>query len=313
MGNILDLYAEHKTYTKVGEILGVSRDTASRRIKKALLEYPAKLPSSQEPIKAYQILKPISRALKGFWSTDEHNDPSLPVTRFGWFGAYCTEVRADFYISTGDFDNFDSINAHAKNETFEGRLKPAFIQDLEHSALARGELNKNLKIDIPKFQVLGNHEHRIETWENKNPEDKGFHSFHYRKSIENLGWEITPYRKYKIIDNVAFTHVPQNGMKKPRGGENSARNVAKKASRDTCWGDSHKWETAIEVRDGDEDCKTDVRVINGGCAMPHGHKWDYAKDASNKWDYGVNILYIRDGKIDGWEWVTMRTLEEKYG
>jgi predicted MPP superfamily phosphohydrolase len=177
---------------------------------------------------------------KILYFTDAHNQPSLNMERFVWLAGLINDTRPDFIVDGGDFDDFQSLCSHERNETYKGKLKPSLERDLIASQEARDLLNNNILHDCPKFVTLGNHEARLWIYENSNPEIKGMPSGKYEQILKSTEWQFKPYGAYINIAGVDFTHAPFNAMGKPVGGDTGCKQIADKSIRDVCFGHTHK-------------------------------------------------------------------------
>jgi hypothetical protein len=305
MGNILELYSHHKSFTKVASILGISRQAATRKIKRALDEYPAKLPSSQEPI------KPASNVTRVLLFCDRHEQPGFgeDFKEMMWLADLANDKKPHVIVDIGDTQDFLSLCSHQRNETWSGKLKPSLAKELEHAAKMYAAFNKRLKHKCRKVVTLGNHEHRLWTFENENPEMHGIPSTIYTKDIlEASGWEWHKYGEYVNIDGVDFTHVPFNGMGKPVGGDNSCKQLAEKSTRDVVYGHTHALQLVMAHKFG----QRSVTAFNGGTMMPLNYMPTYAKNTRKEFWHGCHILTIRNGKIDSVKSYSLEDLREIY-
>jgi len=98
--------------------------------------------------------------------------PTIPdKSRFFAMGKYARENKVDQIIQIGDFASVDSLNRFDGNDTLKGKKKPSFGEDMKSFQQAIRAFNKGLDgYDIPKHVTLGNHEDRIWSFTNKNPE-----------------------------------------------------------------------------------------------------------------------------------------------
>lgn len=314
MGNILELYGELGTYKAVGDRLGISRQAATKKIKKALLEYPDKLPSSKEPLPS----KPVD-TIRVLYFTDAHNQPDMPIDRFKWLASLCNELDPDILFDGGDGDDINSLCAYEKNESYKGKLKPSLARDLEAAAQMRATINKYLLVKPRKIITLGNHEDRIWRFENDNPEMHGIPTAIYTKDIlEASGWEWHPYREYVNIGGttingvtyggVDFVHVPMNKRKEYEG-ENAVKQVTQHIVRDIVFGHIHE----LQFFQMGKVNNHSVTAYCGGCFMPQNYIPSYCKYTRKEFWYGAHLITIKDGRIRDIKQYTMRELEEKYG
>jgi hypothetical protein len=213
-------------------------------------------------------------------------------------------------LSIGDMLTMDSLNSHTRPETFEGRYKPIFSEDIASGHEALNEFAIGAEgWDGPKHITLGNHEHRVELYANNHPEVYGVMQQELHGMLDTWGWTYSPYGEVFYIDGVGFVHVPLNDMGKPYGGKTAEQRVANDAVTDLVFGHSHRarFHSASKVGGAR------VQVMNLGSAMPDGYVADYAKHTSHGWTYGIFDLQVQNGKIVEHEFYNMKTLENAYG
>jgi len=244
------------------------------------------------------------------WFTDAHNMPSLDKERFKWLGRLVNEVEPDYFIDGGDFDDMNSLCRYEGNDTYKGKFKPAFTHDLESSEEARTVLSETITHKCKKHFILGNHEDRLFSFEDRNPEVYGMMQHAYFEIQKRHGWQITRYRDYLNIEGVDFTHVPMNAMNKPFGGKRAVVSVAANSIRDVCFGHTHVYGYCDEPKLGPG---RSTISINGGCYMPDGYMPSYAFGSSKGLWYGAHVISISGGRIVGHQPLTIRELEACYG
>lgn len=241
---------------------------------------------------------------------DCHDGPSIPdKSRFYAMGAYARINKVDQIIQIGDIATCDSLNRFDRNDTLKGRQKPAFKDDMFSLQQAVRAFDKGLKkYDVPKHITLGNHEDRIWSFTNRNPETVELLDQLLYSTIEDHGWTYSPYGEMYFIGDVGFTHTPMNGMGKPYGGMHCENQIARDSLHDVVFGHTHKRLDKTFPKIGAQF----LNVINLGCSLPEGHVEEYAKHSLTGWSYGVYDLSIVDGKIEDRTWVPMTKLMREY-
>lgn len=232
--------------------------------------------------------------LKVVYFTDAHNQPDLDQRRFLWLSRLVNREKPDWLIDGGDFDDVQSACAHEKDDTLKGRLKPSLLRDLECAVKARDLINDCLTVSPRKHITLGNHENRIWVYENLNPAAAGLASNTYLDVLKKTGWEHSMYGEYFHLEGVDFTHCPFNGMGKPVGGDNIAKQAAEKSIHDVVFGHTHALGMVTAHKFGPG---RSVTAYNMGCYMPDGYIPDYCKNTRKEFWYGAHVLLIRDGRI----------------
>jgi len=248
--------------------------------------------------------------VKVVYFTDAHNQPVLSQERFVWLAKMVNHEKPDYLIDGGDFDDFHSLCSHEKNETEKGRVKPALLHDLTHSAKARELINDALNCNPVKHVTLGNHEDRIWLYENMNREVQGMASNHYMDILKLHGWQATKYGAYLTIEGVDFTHCPFNGMGRPVGGDNVAKQAAEKSIADVVFGHTHQMTIVTAHKFGNN---RSVTAYNLGCFMPDNYMPSYAKNTRKEFWYGAHVLMIAGGRVKSVKSYQMGELEHKYG
>jgi hypothetical protein len=243
--------------------------------------------------------------------SDAHNMPGMALDRFEWLGRLVNEVKPQALVDLGDFDDVNSLCAHERNDTWKGRFKPAFQEDLAASEAARKLLHETITHKCDKYAVRGNHEDRIPTFENANPETYGTYSAAYDDITARYQWHVTPYRGWLNLHGVDMTHIVQNGMNRPAGGARLCVSIANKVIRDTCVGHSHLYGFHSEQKYGPEPGRS-VNVLNTGTFTPQDYVAGYAKGSAKQSWHGCFVLEVESGRIASHEPITMKQLESRY-
>ena len=241
---------------------------------------------------------------------DCHDGPSIPdKSRFYAMGAYARINKVDQIMQIGDIATCDSLNRFDRNDTLKGKQKPAFKDDMYSLQQAVRAFDQGLnKYDVPKHITLGNHEDRIWSFTNRNPEAVELLDQLLYSTIEDHGWTYSPYGEMYFIGDVGFTHTPMNGMGKPYGGMYCENQIARDSLHDIVFGHTHKRLDKTFPKIGAQF----LNIINLGCSLPEGHVEEYARHSVTGWSYGVYDLNIVDGKIEDRTWVPMKKLMREY-
>lgn len=244
---------------------------------------------------------------------DAHDDPRLDKDRFYWMGCYAAEHRIPRILSIGDWSTFDSLNSYDGNDTWAGRLKPVFLSDIESlveskEAFQRGLLTASEYSPI-LHKTLGNHEDRMNSYENRHPENYGTFRAEFHRVMERFGWTYSPFGAFHFIGGVGFTHVPLNKMGKAYGGKHAANTIGNDTLFDIVYGHDHKEQKKRIEKIGDNHY---VVIGNLGCALPEGHIESYAKHTATGWSYGIVDMTIYNGHVQAWSFIPMRELRDRY-
>lgn len=240
---------------------------------------------------------------------DAHNQPGMPLDRFEWLACLVNEVEPDYIVDLGDTDEIGSLSGHEKNETYKGKMKPLLAADLEASARCAKILKDKIKHPCKKIRTLGNHEQRIKTYENNNPEIFGIAWNIYSEIWEKTGWTLYDYGAYVNIAGVNFTHVPFDQNGKPVAGENAVKKVAEKSQSSVIFGHVHYEQIVRAHKFGTENSVTAMSV---SCFMPQGYRPDYVKNTRKKYSHAAYVLMIKDGDIESIKSYSLDELLEMY-
>ena len=315
MGKYTEAWERHGTQEKAAAALGIGQRSFERGLKRersGTPEPPKPPPSNKLNLSGIseQAAPVTDKPVTVVYFTDAHNQPGMSLERFKWLCGLVNDVKPDFFINGGDTDEVGSLSNHEKNETYKGRLKPLVAADLEASAYMAALIKDNLKHPCVKMTSLGNHEFRINTYENNNPAMYGIISNIYHEIWESCGWTLYEYGAYIDVAGVHFTHVPFDQNGKPVQGENAVKKVAEKSQRDTVFGHLH-YETIIRAHKFGGG--NSVTVLGAACFMPDGYRPDYVKNTRKEYNYGCYVLRIHKGRIDSIKAYSMAELEETYG
>lgn len=295
-----ELVRIHGSQAKAAAALGVHKRTFERRIKRER-EAGGNI--------NFQAMPKINEFKKVLFFTDAHNQPNMSLDRFDWLGDLINDEKPDVIVDGGDFDDFQSLCSHERNDSFKGKIKPALASDLEASALARKRLCERIKHNCRKIVTIGNHEHRIWLYENANPEMYGIPSNMYKDILMATGWEYYEYGAYVDVFGVRFTHIPFTTMGKPVGGDNAAKQVAEKSVVDTVFGHVHYEQI---IRANKFGYNESVTAMSGSAFMPQGYVGSYAKNTRKEHTYGCHVLMIKNGRIKSVKTYCMEELEARY-
>lgn len=310
------------TKTQLAQSLGISRYAMARLIVKCeaagLLVEPRPMPPAplkHNPKEQMALLQTsLKRPDKPSGTTtvlaigDAHDSPTLPQNRFAWIGKLAQEYQPEHIISIGDFADFDSLNRHVGNETFEGKSKTPFMEDVASLGRALDRMMSEIKYSPKCHITFGNHEFRAWAYESANPEVYGMLQSKITQSFEQNGWGWSEYGAWHFINGVGFTHAPFHGGGRPKTQSPALVSIANKLEWDAVMGHTHK-----KVDTTHEKYSGMMTTINLGTALPWGYIFPYANHSLNAWWWGVAILTIRDGRITATKWFDMLELEERYG
>lgn len=265
------------------------------------------------PAVPMDIGAPTGRAERILAIGDLHQDPRHPerLECLTWIARLASEQRFDRIVQVGDWSTFDSVNMHDKNDTRAARYKPSIRDDLDnlkasHAAYRRG-MSEGYR---PKQQFLqGNHEYRLERFENANPEADQTFTLARDETFAQFGWRTRPYGELFYCEGVAFTHHPNNGAGRAFGGKTGPQRAANETTVPVVSGHTHRRQVHDSPKIGPIDV---ISMVEIGCAMPWGTVESYASVATTGWWWGVVPMTVQGGAITDLNFVSMLTLRDRY-
>lgn len=257
--------------------------------------------------------QPSGRAQRILVIGDLHQDPRHPhrLDVLTWIARHASEHRYERIIQIGDWSSWDSVNQHDDNRSAAARLKPTIRQDLENLLQSHQAFRRGMSEDYrPKLDfLLGNHEHRLERFENANPESQGTYTLSRDETFAQFGWRCRPYGELFYVEGVGFTHHPTNGAGRAYGGKTGPQRAANESTVPVVSGHTHR----RQVHDSPKIGPTDViSMVEVGCALPWGEVEAYAKHGLTGWWYGVVPMTVQGGVITDLSFVSMLSLRDRY-
>lgn len=308
---VIEAVNQFGSYRKAAAALGVSEGTVNQAMSRAIGKghvgqrteifvplAPKHVAASRETIKVCAI-------------GDYHDSPGQPKDRIKWIARWIEDEQPDYVVQIGDFADFDSLSAHAKPGTIDHMERPSFRDDLESLEEVFHLYQKILGDDGPqKFLTLGNHEHRAERFDKQTPERRGLGcKDELDQLLARYRWRTTEFGQWLYLNQVGFIHIPMNLMGKEYRGR-TINPMANDAITSMVFGDNHRKSYLDQPKIGHGNS---VTLIGLGTAMPEGHIKPYAQRSMTGWGYGVWALSIRAGAIPDHSYVSMKSLEDRYG
>lgn len=242
---------------------------------------------------------------------DIHDSPKLPdKSRIKWIARHAAATRPDKIVQIGDWADFASCSMHEPPGSIGYAHKPSFRQDIESLEEALTAFFKEVGSDIPLIVTEGNHENRVERWEETHPAVEGGFYQQLQDLWARYGWRPYKYGEWVWIGGVGFTHVPKNIMGRAYGGKASENQIANDATFSVVYGHTHRSAFKRAPKIGPAQS---IEVLNLGSAMPHGYVAAYAGTATTGWSYGIFDIEIRAGHIIQFHEIPMTKLGELYG
>lgn len=249
---------------------------------------------------------------------DAHSSPGLSGDRFLWIGRHAYEWANRFpdenraIVQIGDLGSFDSLCRFDGNETVAGRLKPSFENDIDGIHRDLAEFDRGLQGFEPnaKHVTLGNHEDRVVSFTNRNPEVYGVLTGMFDNVLMTHKWTYSPFGGIYFLGGVGFTHYPLTTLGKPYGGKTALQRACNDLLHDLVVGHDHKTQHIRMPKIG---ARQSVQILGLGSALPHGHLENYIKhDQMAGWSYGIFELLIDENSIQSTNYIAMLELQERY-
>lgn len=320
---VLDAAAKYPSWSKAADAIGMGRTRFRELIKQARFQQVAA--KYVEPVRTEEAPAPkitpnekprvSAKADGGSYRIlaigDVHDSPKLAdKSRLTWIARHAAATKPDKIVQIGDFGDFASCSMHEPAGSIGYAHKPSFRQDIESLEEALTAIYKEIGSDIPLVVVEGNHEHRVQRWEEMHPAVEGGFYEQLQGVWARYGWRATPFGQWVFIGGVGWTHAPLNIMGRAYGGKASENAIANDATFSVVYGHTHRSAFKRAPKIGPAQS---IEVLNLGSAMPDGYIASYAGTATTGWSYGIFDLEIRSGHIVQFHEIPMTKLMELYG
>lgn len=266
-----------------------------------------------QPAVPHTPLLPSGRPQRILAIGDLHQDPRHPdrVPILTWMARLASEHRPERIIQVGDWSTFDSVNQHDKNDTMAARYKPPVKDDLANLLQSHQAFRRGMSDDYrPKMDfLLGNHENRLERFENANPEAQGTFTLARDETFAQFGWRARPYGELFYVEGCAFTHHPTNGAGRAYGGKTGPQRAANESTVPVVSGHTHRRQVHDSPKIGPVDV---ISMVEIGCGLPWGTVEKYAAHSLTGWWHGAVLLTVQGGVIRDLNFVSMISIEERY-
>lgn len=242
---------------------------------------------------------------------DLHDSPKLTdKSRFTWIGRHIATTKPDKVVQIGDFGDWNSCSTHEAIGSIDYAERPSYKRDVDSMEQALNAMYRETGGDFTMHLLEGNHEDRIDRFENAHPETNGL----LREQIDGLyarfNWRPMRFGQWLFIAGVGFTHVPKTIMGRPYGGKFSENQIGNDAVFSIVYGHTHRAAFRRAPKIGPQQS---IEILNLGSAMPDGYVASYAGTAMTGWTYGIYDLRLRGGHIENHRFISMHELEELYG
>lgn len=244
---------------------------------------------------------------------DLHQDPRHPdrLPILTWMARLASEHRPERIIQIGDWSTNDSVNQHDDNSTEAARFKPKIRDDLDNLMQSHQYFRRGIADDYrPKLDcMLGNHENRLERFENANPEAVGTYTLSRDETFAQFGWRTRPYGELFYVEGVGFTHHPVNGAGRAFGGKTGPQRAANESTVPVVSGHTHRRQVHDSPKIGPVDV---ISMVEIGCGLPWGTVESYAKHSLTGWWYGAVLLTVQGGAITDLNFISMPTIRARF-
>lgn len=242
---------------------------------------------------------------------DTHWKPGMPVDHTRWIGRYVAETRPDNVVHIGDAQDFESCEFHSAPGSASQIGRPCFQDDIgageDHLEAYHSEVGLG---EIPHDITLGNHEFRVERYEEMAPTLAGTMVILREQMWARYRWKTTPYRHWLFFEGVGFTHVPHSIMQKPIGGRYPENTIGNQSTHSIVFGHTHRNNNVTVPKIGINNA---ITITNVGSAMPYGYVPKYCDGATSGYTYGIHELRLRGGRVESDKFISMLELEERFG
>lgn len=241
---------------------------------------------------------------------DTHVAPGMDLTHFTWIGRHVAARKPDNVVHFGDFNDFESCEFHSAPGSGAQKRRPTFSEDIEAGYDALELYHKEVGVgEIPHDEIDGNHEFRVERYEEMAPNLAGSLVVQREQMFARYRWRTTPYRHWLFLEGVGMTHVPHTIMNKPIGGRYPENTIGNQATHSICFAHTHRFNHVTVPKIG---INNSITVTNVGSAMPWGYVAKYAEGATTGLTYGIVEMTFRGGRVEECALISMLELERRY-
>jgi hypothetical protein len=238
---------------------------------------------------------------------DLHVSPGQDLSRIRWIARHIKETKPDHIVQIGDWASFDSVSTHDPIGSIKAKHRPSLRQDIECLRESLHLFDRELGPGTtPRTITLGNHEDRVRKYQEFRSELEGAVWEEVQETFAQFRWKTHDFGKVVFLGGVGFVHVPLNVIGKPHSSPNI---IGNNLAHDLIRGHSHRAMYSTIPKIGEN---KGVTLIDVGTSLPHGHVEPYAKLSQTGWYYGIHDVIIRNGRIDDFARISMKSLEARY-
>lgn len=211
--------------------------------------------------------------------------PAVDIAAWRLLLKVAKDLKPDVCVILGDFGDFASVMSHAKSYKQRQLL---LIDEVADVKSALDDLDA-----LPftqKHFIAGNHEYRVDRYIcEKCPELFGMVSISEVLELTKRGWYYTPYRDFKKVGNVYYTHDTGTA------GINAHRTSLGKFRQNVVIGHTHRF--GFEVK-GDLGGRPSVGAMLGWLGDPkEAAGYMHSVNAKTDWAHGFGMAYEREDGV----------------
>jgi hypothetical protein len=241
---------------------------------------------------------------------DTHWHPGMDFEHMAWIGRYVAETKPDNVVHIGDALDFESCEFHSAAGSASQKKRPAFIEDIECGEDALSVYHKEVGVgEIQHDIVFGNHEYRVERFEEMSPSVAGTFILQREQLFSRYRWKMTPYKHWVFFEGVGFTHCCISIMGKPIGGRYPENTIGNQATHSIVSGHTHRFNHVTVPKIGVNNA---ITITNLGSAMPHGYLPSYTDGCTTGLTYGIVDMRVRGGRIESPKFISLLELKERF-
>ena len=238
---------------------------------------------------------------KHFVLPDVQAKPGQDFTFLRKIGEYVVEKKPEVIVCIGDFADMPSLSSYdVGKKSFEGRR---YINDINAAKEAmsafmepifkfndKAKTNKEKRYRPRFVMTLGNHEQRIERAIESDPKLDGMLKME-DLCYEDYGWEVHPFLKVVVIDNIAYSHYFTTGL----AGRPCSTAAAQLNKNHMSCISGHQ--QGLQIATGKQaDGSLIHSIIAGSC---YEHDEDYlGRQGNNHWRGALMLNDVRNGDFD---------------
>lgn len=225
-------------------------------------------------------------------------------------GSHVRATKAATLINIGDLGDWSSLCTHYASGSVKDKMRPNIDQDILCMRKHLDVLCDFSGDRAKRVITLGNHEHRLFRYEERNPGLAGQHTGTIFDMLKARNFNVCLYGDIFFVGGIAYTHIPLNNMGKPISGVGAENRISALSNNDLVCGHTHSY-NICRLRKIGCDLTT---VINAGSSMPMAYIPEHAVNTTGSMiDTGCLEIRRLAGKIISHRFVTMDELEYLYG